>query len=257
MKTKVLYPFVLFALLVLAVGLACSINVGTTATSAPPTQAQQPQQPQQQPTNPPPPTQPPAPTVPPVTATEEIPAFFTEDFISDSLPNWTYYVNYGDANKMSISVDSGYLDFEINAEDTSVYLFYDPYIYTDVILEAKAENRGMNNNNVSLVCRLTDPEWYEFSIANNGLYWIYAHDASGYNKLYDGGSTAINQGKGENVYTIGCVGDTLSLYINGVEVKTLEDKQYRFREGQVGINVTSFNVTPIKVEFDYLTIAQP
>ena len=59
------------------------------------------------------------------------------------------------------------------------------------------------------------------------------------------------------MYTIGCVGDTLSLYINGVEVKTLEDKQYRFREGQVGINVTSFNVTPIKVEFDYLTIAQP
>lgn len=254
MKTKVLFPFVLFAFLVLVVGLACSVNLGTTATSAPPTQAQQPQQ---QPTQPPPPTSAPQPTEPAVTATAEIPAFFTEDFVSDSLPNWTYYINYGDANKVNLSVDGGYLEFDIDAEDTSVYLFYDPYIYTDVILDAKAENRGMNNNNVSLICRYTDPDWYEFSIANNGLYWIYAHDSTGYNKLFDGGSTAINQGKGENVYTIGCIGNTLSLYINDVEVKTIEDKQYQFREGQVGINVTSFNVTPITVEFDYLTIAEP
>jgi hypothetical protein len=145
------------------------------------------------------------------------------------------------------------------ALNTSVYLFYDPYVYTDVILETSAENFGRNNNNVSLVCRYDDKAqtWYEFSIANNGLYWIYAHDETGYNELFSGGSTLINQGKDVNLYTIGCVGNVLSLFINGKEARTIEDKSYRFQEGQVGLNVTSFNVTPIDVEFEYFTIAQP
>jgi len=55
-----------------------------------------------------------------------------------------------------------------------------------------ADNAGKNNNNVSLVCRYddTDETWYEFSIANNGLYWIYAYD-DGYNLIANGGSNLI------------------------------------------------------------------
>jgi hypothetical protein len=55
---------------------------------------------------------------------------------------------------------------------------YDPYVYEDVRIDARVINRGVNNNNVSLVCRYTDSGWYEFNIANNGLYWIYAAEVS-------------------------------------------------------------------------------
>ncbi len=187
----------------------------------------------------------------------EAQAFFTEYFDGD-LSNWTYYVNYGNENAVNLSASNRGLNVLINATDTSVYVYYQPYIYTDVILEIQAENLGRNNNNVSLICRYDDARqtWYEFSIANNGLYWIYAYDGN-YNVIANGGSNNIRQGKDKNVYTVGCIGDTLSLFINGKEVKTVRDTKYRLKEGQVALNLTSFNVTPIEVDFNYFSIIQP
>ncbi len=190
-------------------------------------------------------------------ASGEAPAFFTEEFDGD-LGNWSYWVNYGDENGVSLSADRSKLNVLLNSLDTSVYIFYDPYIYSDVVLEMQAENTGRNNNNVSLVCRYDENRetWYEFSIANNGLYWIYAFDG-GYQELFSGGSKMIKQGKDTNVYTVGCIGNTLSLYINGQEERTIQDKAYGFKEGQVGFNVTSFNVLPIEIDVEYFTIAEP
>ena len=191
------------------------------------------------------------------TSSGDAPAFFTEEFDGD-LSNWTYWVNYGNADQVGLSADNASLNVQINAEDTSVYVFYDPYIYDDVILEVQASNAGKNNNNVSLVCRYDEAQdtWYEFSIANNGLYWIYAYDG-GYNQIANGGSNLIKTGKDVNKYTVGCIGNTLSLWINGQEVKTFEDTTYHLKEGQIGLNVTSFNVLPIEVDFEYFTIAEP
>jgi S1-C subfamily serine protease len=187
----------------------------------------------------------------------DAPAYFTESFDGD-LSNWTYWVIYGNEDKVGLNADTNGLNVQLNAEDTSVYVFYDPYVYEDVILEVQASNAGKNNNNVSLVCRYDEnaDTWYEFSIANNGLYWIYAYDG-GYNQLTNGGSNLIKTGKDTNTYTVGCIGNTLSLWINGQEVKTFQDTSYRLTKGQVGLNVTSFNVLPIEVDFGYFTIAEP
>jgi hypothetical protein len=250
MKTKALFPFVGFALVILAVGLAC--GVGTTATPVP-TQMVPPTLPPQQP------TAVPQPTIPAATATEETPAFFTEDFVTSSLPNWSYFLMSGDEKNMSITTGDHILSFDLEGENVWVYLMYDPFTYTDVRVDASAENRGKNNNNVSMICRYSDEGWYEFNIANNGLYWILAYDVvnKSYYTIYNGGSTAIKMGKDTNDYTIFCVGNTLSLYINGTEVKTIDDKKYNFKEGQVGIGVSSFDVWPIIIDWDYVTISQP
>jgi len=139
-----------------------------------------------------------------------------------------------------------------------MYVFYTPYIYTDVVLEAKADNAGKNNNNVSLVCRYNEADvtWYEFNIANNGLYWILAFVDNDYKEIYSGGSNLIKQGRDTNVYKAGCVGNELSLFINGQEVRTLQEKTYGLKEGQVGLSVTSFDVLPIEIDFEYFTIAE-
>jgi hypothetical protein len=258
MKTKVLFPFVAFALLVLAVGLACSINLGSTPASSP-TAIVAPTLAPQQPTQPPAATVPPVPTVVRPTATEETPAFFTEDFVTDSLPNWSYFLMSGDENNMSITTGNHYLSFDLEGENVWVYLMYDPYTYTDVRIDARAENRGKNNNNVSMICRYSDAGWYEFNIANNGLYWILAYDNTdnSYYTIFNGGSTAIKMGKDTNDYTVGCVDNTLSLYINGTLVKSIKDTKYNFKEGQVGLGVSSFDVWPIIIDWDYVTISQP
>jgi hypothetical protein len=126
-----------------------------------------------------------------------------------------------------------------------------------VRIDTTAENLGLNNNNVSLFCRYSDSGWYEFNIANNGEFWIYFYDTAidDYKLLWSGGSNAIRMGKDINDYTAFCVGNQLSLYINGVEAKTVSDRN--LRSGLVGLSVSSFNVTPITVEFDYFGVSAP
>jgi hypothetical protein len=136
---------------------------------------------------------------------------------------------------------------------------YDPYVYQDVSLTLSAENRGRNNNNISLVCRMSEDgnTWYEFSVASNGLWYLYAYDNGGYQTIDNGGTTAINQGKDFNEYRMECVGNEITMYINGTEVKTVEDTTYSFTEGRVGFNISSLNVLPVTVNMNWFDIAQP
>lgn len=161
---------------------------------------------------------------------------------------------------MTLESGNGVLTFNLDGEELYVYVLYDPYTYTDVRLDARVENRGFNSNEVSLICRY-DPDygWYEFAIGNDGLYSIYAYDAiaQGYETLYNGGSTVIHSGKDVNEYTVICSGKTLALYINGVEERTITENRFAFREGQVGISTSSFDVLPIIVEWDWVTISEP
>ena len=120
-------------------------------------------------------------------------------------------------------------------------------------------NRGTNNNNINLVCRYSDEGWYEIAIANNGLFWLYAYDAAkgNYVKLADGGSNKIKAGKEVNEYTFICNDRNLKLSINGFETTTYTDNQFVFRDGQIGVGLSSFNDVPVKVEFDWIKISQP
>ncbi|MBL8063725.1 MAG: hypothetical protein JNK32_11930, partial [Anaerolineales bacterium] len=115
----------------------------------------------------------------------------------------------------------------------------------------------------SLICRY-DPNvgWYEFNIANNGLYDVLfaevtSNGSIGYNRIANGGSNAIKIGKDVNEYSITCSGDKLSLTINGESVTAITEKKYGLREGGVGVSVSAFNVLPILVEMDWIKISQP
>ena len=192
-------------------------------------------------------------------ATGEAPAYFTEEF-DGLIPDWSYFLMSGDKNKMELTSGDGKLTFNLTGKELYVYLMYDPYTYTDVRIDARAENRGFNTNEVSLICRY-DPDygWYEFAIGNDGLYTIYAYDGTTqqYEALFNGGSTAIHSGKDVNEYTAICKGNMLALYINGVEARTITETRFAFRDGQAGIGTSSFDVLPIIVEWDWVTISEP
>ena len=71
---------------------------------------------------------------------------------------------------MTVGVTDGFLLFDLESPGQWVYTIYDPETYDDVKVEVSAENRGTNDNNVSLICRYDPTEgWYEFNIANSGL----------------------------------------------------------------------------------------
>jgi len=264
---KPLKPFVFLACFVLIVGLACSLGGGGNDTppqpQQPPTQPQQPPT-QEQPTQPPPPTEAPQPTQPPVPQAQQ---FFTEEFDSPLSDDWAVLTVTGndnaDPDKVTVEADGGNLVWDFESKYVYYYLFYTAFDYEDVTVELRADNRGRNSNNISLICRY-DPDvgWYEFNIANSGLYDIYYAEVDsngdiGYKLITNGGSTAIKQGKDINEYSITCKGNELSLRINGRDVKTITEKTYALRSGQVGMSVSSFDVLPIQIEMDWFKISEP
>lgn len=101
------------------------------------------------------------------------------------------------------------LVFDLGDLDLYVYHVYTPQTYEDVSLTMVAENRGANNNNVSLVYRL-DPEkkqWYEFSVESGGVWYLWAYQEESYNMLDNGGSLALKQGLAVNEYSMTCEGN--------------------------------------------------
>jgi len=202
------------------------------------------------------PTQPPVPTDEPVAESQP---YYTEEF--DYVPeNWYYDVLVGNENKADISVADGKLIFTIEDYDTYAYVFYEDYSYTDVYIEASTVNRGSNDNMVTLVCRYSDTGFYEVNITNGGIYDIYAYVETmdiGYVRLYNGGSRNINMGLKSNTFAMTCEGNEISLYINGVLERTVEDNKYNMPEGLIGVGVSSFDATPVVVAFDYVFIDVP
>ncbi len=190
--------------------------------------------------------------------------FFTEEFNQDPGSNWSFDVlgpNSNDnAAKATYSFDAGLMIFNIDAKDLYAYYTFNGQAYDNVRVDLNFENRGVNSQNVGLVCRASDEGWYEFSVGSDGLWYLYAHTPSdGYVTLKNGGSKAVKQGKAVNEYGMSCNGDKISLYINGTEVRDspFVEKKYAFRRGTVGFNVSSLNVIPVKVEVDWFQISQP
>lgn len=191
----------------------------------------------------------------------EAPSFFTEEFEADFIPeNWTYStLGSGSDKDLVIQQEDDHLLFDLGDKDLYVYYMYNPYIYEDVSLTLNAENRGRNNNNVSLVCRMNDDgsQWYEFSVESGGVWYLYAYDNGKYNILDNGGTNALRQGKEVNEYRLECLGDEITMYVNGIEIKSVQDTTYGYNEGYVGFNISSLNVLPITVEANWFDIAQP
>ncbi len=105
--------------------------------------------------------------------------FYTEEFDANYTPdNWQYLtLGSGSDKDLVIQQEDDHLLFDLGDKDLYVYFMYTPYTYQDVSLTLNAENRGRNNNNVSLVCRMNSDvtQWYEFSVESGGVWYLYAY----------------------------------------------------------------------------------
>ncbi|MBE0671096.1 MAG: hypothetical protein IH588_10945 [Anaerolineales bacterium] len=259
---KLLHPFLFFVSMLILVSLACSSLTGGSAPIKDTVIEDSPVP--VIPTNPPPPTQKPA-DVPLPTATAVPPTvgpqkFFVEEFGTNSdQSNWVYYsLGSGSDSNLSIEPSDDGLLFDLGDENLYVYYIYDVLKYNDTKLTLVAENQGVNNNNVSLVCRFNADEgqWYEYSFESGGVWYLYAYDG-GYNVIDNGGSNDLKQGKAVNEYGMTCKDNVITMYINGKMLKSYTDRNYNFGEGQIGFNISSLNVLPVIVNVQSFDIAEP
>lgn len=196
-----------------------------------------------------------------INASEPGEYIYTDEF--DALDNWVYWVQRGDESGFTQEARNGKFRTHITDTETYVYYRYEGLIFTDVRIDTRVENLGANTNFTGLYCRYTDDGWYEVDILSTGEFAFYYYDAltgSGYNLLYSGASNLIKMGKDINDYSLVCKGQDLILGINGVEVKRISMKTGDFpvlREGQTGLFVSSEDILPVIVEFDYFYASVP
>lgn len=251
---KQFHPIAFVISIFTTVGLACQALAGGEAPTPTPN-----------PTLPPIATATTIPTIVPIpTRSEPTPKpvkdFFTEEFEDEAFfDDWFYFI-VGPASEDNLKMDQegDGLTIDLGELDMYMYYIYEPNAYADVKTTMVAENLGRNNNNVSMVCRLDfdGGKWYEFSVESGGLWYLYAFD-DGYNFLDSGGASSLKQGKEINEYSLECSGNTITMYINGNKLKTYTDNKYNLKEGNVGFNISSLNVLPIKVNIKSFDIAKP
>jgi len=75
------------------------------------------------------------------------------------------------------------------------YHYYAEQLYDDVRLDMNVDNLGVNSQNVSLVCRMTEAGWYEFSVAAMEPGTCIRTRTGGYITTSNGGTTPSARGR--------------------------------------------------------------
>ena len=132
--------------------------------------------------------------------------------------------------------------------------------FADLRLEVDATRvAGPEDDDFGLVCRAVDRgNFYFFAISSDGYYGI--------GKVKDGApelvgmaamppSEAIRRGKDSNHLRADCVGENLSLYVNGDLLATVQDAE--FSDGEAGLLVGTFETPGTEVHFDNFAVLQP
>jgi hypothetical protein len=135
--------------------------------------------------------------------------------------------------------------------------------FSDVIINVRTEQLdGPDDNAYGVICRYQSPEnFYVFLISGDGYYAIGKYQTGSSQIQYltgDGqyvASDLINQGQSGNQIRASCVGNQLSLTVNGLPLATVADPT--FVTGDIGLAVSTFRPGTAVVQFNDLRVIAP
>lgn len=186
---------------------------------------------------------------------EDSGALFSDDF-SDSGSGWD-----------QVQADEGVTDYENGAYRIFVDQAQHDYwanpgqSFGDVRVEVDATKiGGPDDNDFGVICRSSnnDQDFYAFQISSDGYYAIVKFYEGGFDTLGSDGmlqSDAINLGSATNHIRADCVGDTLTLYVNGTQVHSVTDSEYG--HGDVGLLAGTFEEAGTDIAFDDFVVREP
>jgi hypothetical protein len=132
--------------------------------------------------------------------------------------------------------------------------------YSNVHLEVEARKiGGVDDNDFGLICRYKDPDnFYFFIISSDGYYGIgkYVQNSLsliGMDMMQT--SNLIHEGEAVNLIRADCVGDLLTIYINGQ--KTAEVRDSTLKEGDVGLIAGTFASPGTDILFNQFVARRP
>lgn len=131
--------------------------------------------------------------------------------------------------------------------------------YTDVRVEVDAGKlSGPDENRLGLICRSDGRNYYFFIISSDGYYGLGLF-SSGQAKLLGQEqmqpSSAIHTGMAVNHLRVDCNGDSLTAYVNGLQLSTVKDTT--FKHGDVGLVAGTFKQPGTDIVFDNFVVLAP
>lgn len=131
--------------------------------------------------------------------------------------------------------------------------------FADVRMEVDTGKLGgPDENRIGLLCRYVDNNYYFFLISSDGYYGIgvyYTGQAILLGQSEMQPHDSIKQGLAVNHLRADCVGNTLSLYVNGYLVAAAQNDV--LTSGDVGLLAGSFSQSGVDVVFDNFVVLKP
>ena len=176
--------------------------------------------------------------------------------------NCGWYLYDDESLSGSATITNGVL--EISSSNQGEFWWTNPQIdSTDMIIAATSRQvAGPDDNAYGVLCRYqNENNYYVFLISGDGYYAIGKFQ-TGLNEIqYLSGqgeyqfSEVIRQGNVENDIQVECVGNELTLVVNGVRLETVTDDS--FPTGNIGMGVTTFQEGGAVVQFDNVEVYEP
>lgn len=118
---------------------------------------------------------------------------------------------------------------------------------------------GDRDNRFGVICRaVDDSSFYTFIISSDGYYGIGKIKGQHYALIGMQAlqrSDAIQQGSAFNHIRADCIGDTLTLYVNGKKLYQAQDSE--FTSGDVGLIAGTYGIAGTDVRFDDFVVYRP
>jgi hypothetical protein len=155
----------------------------------------------------------------------------------------------------------GFLVFELPAANQWVYGLYGPQEYSDVRVEARVETRAGKQGSTGVICRYSEQNgWYEFNVYADQTYvLLYARwlteGVARYTPLVRAASEKIQPV--QNDIGLLCQGNTLTPFINGVQLRQNPENIFGLATGKVGISAASFENAPMTIAYDWVKVSEP
>lgn len=123
--------------------------------------------------------------------------------------------------------------------------------HTDFVIEVDVTKlSGADNAYFGVTCRKTGPNYYSLTISGDGSYTILRTTGGVPDVLISGESGAIRKGNQTNKLVASCIGNVLSLTVNGVEVVTYTDTGGPLFGGFIGLVLGTTSEPGVEVKFD-------
>lgn len=185
---------------------------------------------------------------------------FADNFDEGNVCGWVEY----DDRSERVTVENGTLQMTVNT--TGFMAWTNPRNnFTDVEINAQTRQlSGPDNNAFGTICRYLDEDnFYLFLISGDGYYAIGKFQTGSSQIQYLTGespnhfiaSDHINQGTATNQLRVRCIGNQLSLFVNGFLLEQVTDTS--FESGDIGLAATVWEPGALSVEFDNVQVTLP